>query len=323
MTKKIKQFKLKRIQQSHKGWVSTICVDPTNLFYCTGSHDETIKIFGLEKGEQKLTFHEHIGAVKSLQLSPKHPYLFSGGEDRNIRCFDLEVNKMIKSYHGHLSGVNCISLHPTENIIISGGRDSVLRLWDMRSKENIEVYEGHNSSIFDIKTKNSSPQIISCSEDGSIKCWDMVANKCLYTFTHHEKAVRCVELLNENEMISASYDSIKIWKNNEFQFDLDLPNEIITSVKSFHSEERNETNIVTTSLNGNISIYSYSTDLLCSSDSMKENMKNCQKKQSITIKPQKDALESENGILCSSFDMTGNRLLIGCNDKTIKTLFYV
>lgn len=34
--------------------------------------------------------------------------------------------------------------------------------------------------------------------------------------------------------------------------------------------------------------------------------------------PQPGSLEAEAGVFCSTFDMTGTRLITGCADKTIK-----
>ena len=37
--------------------------------------------------------------------------------------------------------------------------------------------------------------------------------------------------------------------------------------------------------------------------------------------PQPGSLEAEAGVFCSTFDMTGTRLITGCADKTIKVRF--
>ena len=40
--------------------------------------------------------------------------------------------------------------------------------------------------------------------------------------------------------------------------------------------------------------------------------------QTLNDVPQPGSLDAEAGIFCSSFDMTGARLITGCADKTIK-----
>ena len=45
--------------------------------------------------------------------------------------------------------------------------------------------------------------------------------------------------------------------------------------------------------------------------------------QNLEDMPQPGSLEAEAGVFCSTFDMTGTRLITGCADKTIKVRFYV
>ncbi|BFU20805.1 pre-mRNA-splicing factor prp46 putative [Entamoeba histolytica] len=290
------QWKLKRVICSHKGWVSSICFDPSNQWFCTGSHDETIKIFGMIRGEQRLTLTGHIGAVKSLKVSPRHPYLFSAGDDKTIKCWDLESNKVVKHFHGHLSGIEVVDLHPTIDVIGSGGRDSVVRLWDIRTKQSVDVLEGHTSTIYDLKMREESPHLISSSADSTIKMWDIIAGKCMKTLTQHTKGVRCVEVWDKENMVSASFDSIKLWDKGEFVENLYKPNDIINTIK-----RNQDGTIISSSNNGVITVFNLNTIT-----------------QTLHNIPQPGSLEGEKGILCSTFDQTGLRFFTGCVDKTIK-----
>ncbi|EMD44332.1 pre-mRNA-splicing factor PRP46, putative [Entamoeba histolytica HM-3:IMSS] len=255
------QWKLKRVICSHKGWVSSICFDPSNQWFCTGSHDETIKIFGMIRGEQRLTLTGHIGAVKSLKVSPRHPYLFSAGDDKTIKCWDLESNKVVKHFHGHLSGIEVVDLHPTIDVI-----------------------------------GEESPHLISSSADSTIKMWDIIAGKCMKTLTQHTKGVRCVEVWDKENMVSASFDSIKLWDKGEFVENLYKPNDIINTIK-----RNQDGTIISSSNNGVITVFNLNTIT-----------------QTLHNIPQPGSLEGEKGILCSTFDQTGLRFFTGCVDKTIK-----
>jgi pleiotropic regulator 1 len=76
---------LKRVVAGSMGWVRSVCVDPDNQFFATGSSDRTIKIWDLASGSLRLTLTGHISAVRGLAVSPRHPYLFSCGEDKMVR----------------------------------------------------------------------------------------------------------------------------------------------------------------------------------------------------------------------------------------------
>ncbi|KAL7718129.1 Pre-mRNA-splicing factor PRP46 [Entamoeba marina] len=290
-------WKLKRVLCGHKGWVSSIAFDASNEWFATGSHDEMIKIWGLIKGDLRLTLTGHIGAVKALKISPRHPYLFSAGEDKTVKCWDLESNRVVKHYHGHLSGVYCLDLHPSMDVIATGGRDSVVRLWDIRTKQQLEVFEGHTSTIHDVKLKENSPHLISASADGMIRCWDMVAGKCLKTYTQHKKGVRAL-CIWDDKMLSASADSIKLWDDKGFVKNFNGMNGIINSL----------------SRNDDGCVFACGSDgELCMFDDIEGEVL-----QRIKNIPHPGSLECESGVLCSTFDETGLRFFTGNVDKTIK-----
>ncbi|ELP84709.1 pre-mRNA-splicing factor PRP46, putative [Entamoeba invadens IP1] len=291
-------WKLKRVITGNKGWISSISFDPSNEWFCVGSHDETIKIFGLVRAEQKLTLTGHIGAVRTTQVSRRHPYLFSAGDDRDVRCWDLTINKVNRMYHGHLSSIDCLDIHPTMDLIASAGRDAVVRLWDIRTKESIDVLEGHTSTVFDVKFQETSPHILSASADGMIRGWDLYTGKCVQCYTQHKKGVRCLEMWGDHNMMSGSSDVVKEWDKNVLVSDIYAPKSTVNTIK------RNEDGVVFFGENdGTLSVYSEKDHRVM------QTMKNI-------IQP--GSLQSEGGIICSSFDETGMRYFTGCVDKTIK-----
>jgi len=109
------------------GWVRSICFDPANSWFVTGSADRTIKVWDLASGGLKLTLTGHIEQVTGLAVSDRHPYMFSCGLDKQVKCWDLEYNKVIRHYHGHLSGVYALKVHPTLDVLMTGGRDCTCR----------------------------------------------------------------------------------------------------------------------------------------------------------------------------------------------------
>jgi hypothetical protein len=56
--------------------------DGKRLF--SGSNDQTIKVWDLEKGKEALTLHGHAAEVSSLALSSDGKRLFSGSGDQTI-----------------------------------------------------------------------------------------------------------------------------------------------------------------------------------------------------------------------------------------------
>ncbi|KAF2691115.1 pre-mRNA-splicing factor prp46 [Lentithecium fluviatile CBS 122367] len=293
-------WKVMRVISGHMGWVRSLAVEPDNQWFASGSADRTIKIWDLGSGTLKLTLTGHISAVRGLAVSPRHPYLFSCGEDKMVKCWDLETNKVIRHYHGHLSGVYSLSLHPTLDVLVTGGRDGA-RVWDMRTRTNIHVLSGHKGAVSDVKCQEADPQIITGSMDSTIRLWDLAANKTMAVLTHHKKAVRSLTLHpTEFTFGSASAQSIKQFKCPEGAFMQNFTghNAIINTLSV------NEDNVLFSGGDdGSVSFWDWKTG---------------HRFQATDSIAQPGSLEAEAGVMCSTFERTGLRLITGESDKSIK-----
>ncbi|RAK97072.1 WD40 repeat domain-containing protein [Aspergillus ibericus CBS 121593] len=294
-------WKLMRVISGHLGWVRSLAVEPNNEWFASGAGDRTIKIWNLATGALRLTLTGHISTVRGLAVSPRHPYLFSCGEDKMVKCWDLETNKVIRHYHGHLSGVYTLDLHPRLDLLVTGGRDGVARVWDMRTRSNVHVLSGHKGTVADVKCQEADPQIISGSLDATVRLWDLAAGKSMGVLTHHKKGVRALTTHpREFTFASASTGSIKQWKcpEGDFMQNFDGQNAIINTLSA------NEDNVLFSGGdNGSMCFWDWKTGYQF---------------QSIESTAQPGSLEAEAGIMASTFDRTGLRLITGEADKTIK-----
>lgn len=294
-------WKLMRVISGHLGWVRALAVEPDNQWFASGAGDRTIKIWDMASGTLKLTLTGHISTVRGLAVSDRHPYLFSCGEDKMVKCWDLETNKVIRHYHGHLSGVYTLALHPTLDVLVTGGRDGVARVWDMRTRSNIHVLSGHKGTVADVKCQEADPQVISASLDSTVRMWDLAAGKTMGVLTHHKKGVRTLATHpKEFTFATGSTGSIKQWKCPEgaFMQNFDGHNSIINTLAV------NEENVLFSGGdNGSVSFWDWKTG---------------HRFQSLDSIAQPGSLDAEAGIMSSTFDKSGLRLICGEADKTIK-----
>ncbi|KAI2616459.1 WD40 repeat-like protein [Hypomontagnella submonticulosa] len=293
-------WKLMRVISGHLGWVRSLAVEPHNQWFASGAGDRTIKIWDLATGNLRLTLTGHISTVRGLAVSPRHPYLFSCGEDKMVKCWDLETNKVIRHYHGHLSGVYTLSLHPTLDVLVTGGRDGAARVWDMRTRSNIHVLSGHKGTVADLKCQEADPQVITASLDSTVRLWDLAAGKTMGVLTHHKKGVRALAVHpTEFTFATGSTGSIKQWKCPEgaFMGNFEGHNAIINSLAV------NEDVLFSGGDNGSMSFWDW---------------KSGHRFQALDSIAQPGSLDAEAGIMSSTFDRTGMRLIVGEADKTIK-----
>ncbi|EDQ91103.1 uncharacterized protein MONBRDRAFT_18360 [Monosiga brevicollis MX1] len=294
-------WKLHRVVSGHTGWVRSICVEPGNQWFATGSSDRTIKIWDLASTELKLTLTGHISAVRGLAVSDRHPYLFSVGEDKTVKCWDLEQNKVVRHYHGHLSSVFCLAVHPTLDILFTGGRDATVRMWDMRSKAQIHCLSGHSNTVASLVAQPLDPQVISGSHDSTIRLWDVRMGRSLTTLTNHKKSVRALTLHpKEFTFASGAPDNIKQWylPDGKFIQNLSGHNSIVNALAATPDNV-----LVSGADNGTLNFWDYKTG---------------HRFQQMETLPQPGSLDCESGIYAMTFDKSYSRLLTAEADKSIK-----
>lgn len=308
--KKHSSWKLSKLILGHTGQVTAVTMDPFNSFFVTGSSDRTMKVWDLVSGNLQLTLSGHIMSIRGMVISSRHPYLFSCSEDKTVKCWDLEKNMVIRDYHGHLSSVYTIDIHPELDIIVTGSRDSSVRVWDIRTRTPIHVLTGHRNSVNQVRCQGVDPQIISCSMDSTVKTWDLVAGKCMKTLTFHSKSVRAF-CLNEKdeELITSSSDGIKKFKLPDCDYLQDMQfwnsyNKIDKGNLLINTMCNNKEDVVFAGCdNGMFAFWDWKSGEMFQDD--------------VQI-PVPGSLESERGILCSTFDQSGDRLITGNIDKSVR-----
>ncbi|KAJ7601742.1 WD40 repeat-like protein [Mycena polygramma] len=258
----------------------------------------------------------HLGWVRSVAVEPGNQWFATGAGDRVIKIWDLASGELklsltghistvrglavslrhpylfscgedrcvLHHYHGHLSGVYALSLHPTLDILVTAGRDASARVWDMRTKAQIHVLSGHTATVADVKCQESEPQVIMIT--GSM---DSTVRRV--TLTHHKKSVRALAIH------PTEYSSAGNAPTGAFVFNSSGYNAIINTLSV------NAEGVFSGADNGSLAFWDYNTGTSF------QNMEDV---------PQPGSLEAEAGVYCSTFDMTGTRLITGGADKTIK-----
>ncbi|ANB14884.1 Mak11p [Sugiyamaella lignohabitans] len=114
------------------------CLAQSKRYLVSGSNDEHIRIYDLQKRKELGTLLHHSGSVTVLEFF-ESKWLFSAAGDGNIciwRCKDWEVLGELK---GHKGAVNDISIHPSGKIGLSVGEDKTLRLWNLMTARKASI----------------------------------------------------------------------------------------------------------------------------------------------------------------------------------------
>ncbi|CCH44752.1 putative WD repeat-containing protein [Wickerhamomyces ciferrii] len=127
--------------QAHSLSIKSIAA--AKRYLVTGSNDEHIKIYDLQKRKELGTLLGHQGSITSLKFSNEDlmsgndsktsngKWLLSGSEDGKIIIWRTKDWEIFGTLKGHQGRINDLAIHPTGRIAVSVGDDKTIRLWNL------------------------------------------------------------------------------------------------------------------------------------------------------------------------------------------------
>ncbi|ETO34561.1 NACHT and WD40 domain protein [Reticulomyxa filosa] len=113
---------------------------------CSGSFDNTIRIWDIETAKQLNVFEGHVSYVNSVKYGSNELMntILSGSYDKSVRLWDIRSGQQIQVFNEHTDVVWSVEYSPlviknnrsNSNAICSGSWDNTIRFWDIRSNEN-------------------------------------------------------------------------------------------------------------------------------------------------------------------------------------------
>ncbi|ETO06461.1 WD-40 repeat protein, partial [Reticulomyxa filosa] len=101
---------------------------------CSGSHDNTVRVWDIETNKQIQSFNGHSNWVYGVKFSQYYSYRYrrnvicSSSYDKTIRFWDIKENQQLKIFNGH-----------TDRVIV--------RLWDVDASKSLYVFNGHEFAV--------------------------------------------------------------------------------------------------------------------------------------------------------------------------------
>ncbi|ETO13410.1 WD-40 repeat protein [Reticulomyxa filosa] len=167
----IETSKLLHVFNGHKSYVWCVDISPlqsnnnkmnnigviggNGYTICSGSCDNTIRIWDIETAKQFNVFNGHELWIKSIKYGSNElsNTILSGSNDKSVRLWDIRYGKQIQVFNGHTGCVRTVEYSPfviknnigNSNVICSGSLDNTIRFWDIRSnKEELYTIKGIN-----------------------------------------------------------------------------------------------------------------------------------------------------------------------------------
>lgn len=147
-------------------------IDLAKRYLVTGSNDEHIRIYDLQKRKELGTLLSHQGTVTALKFSNETSsdsnsaksgkWLLSGSEDGKIIIWRSKDWEAFGTLKGHLDKINDLEIHPSGKVAVSVSRDNTIRLWNLMTAKK--------AAVLKIKGRDSlgqAPEFVKWFPDGN------------------------------------------------------------------------------------------------------------------------------------------------------------
>ena len=203
----------------HTQWVRSVCFSPDGKYIASGSDDDTIRVWNIEKNEEKTILKGHALRVNSVCFSPDGKYIVSGSPDNTVRVWDWKKDEE-KTILRHHTSVESVCFSPDGKYIVSGLKNGNVRVWDWEKNEEKTILEGQTSRVESVCFSPDGKYIASGSNDATVRVWDWEKNEEKTILKGHTKWVNSVCFSPDGKYIaSGSADStVRVWdweKNEE------------------------------------------------------------------------------------------------------------
>ena len=209
--------RLVRSMTGHADAVNEIYLSRNGRYVLSGSEDNTLKLWSVEKGVCMRTFTGHSDSIESVALNTDGSYAVSASRDRSWRLWNVSSAASLGVFRGSDATVTAVRISRDSEYAVTGGADGVVRLWNIASKKCERQFEGHKAIINAVGISRDRTRLMSGSRDGAVRIWDAATGACLVTLSGHSGSVRAAWLSPcSRYVVSGSDDgTARLWDTQE------------------------------------------------------------------------------------------------------------
>ena len=204
------------VLQGHSGGINSIALSPDGNTLVSGSKDETIRFWDLDKKECSKTMVIENTSVKRVSYNNSGDKLLISIYGR-FAVIDIKSGKKkLSGKKSHTAFVETSTFSEDESLILtSSWRDNTISVWKSSNfKKLIDLKEVYwiDNAIFNKKAN----LVYSGGHDNLVKVWDITTGNMIFSLAGHDDWVYDVKLSPDEKMIySGGFDGVvKIWDLN-------------------------------------------------------------------------------------------------------------
>jgi guanine nucleotide-binding protein subunit beta-2-like 1 protein len=205
----------RRRLRGHNHFVEDVVISSDGQFALSGSWDNTLRLWDLNKGITARRFVGHSKDVLSVAFSADNRQIVSGSRDKSIKLWNTlgECKYTMDQENAHTEWVSCVRFSPnTSNpLVVSAGCDHYVKVWNLNNCKLKTNLIGHTGYINTVTVSPDGSLCASGGKDGIAMLWDLNEGKHLYSLPAGDTINALVFSPNRYWLAAATPTCIRIW----------------------------------------------------------------------------------------------------------------
>jgi WD40 repeat protein len=203
----------------HLSGVNYCMVSPLGDLIFSCSEDNTVKVWDVATGQERVTLEGHTGEVLGCAISPLGDRLVTFSNDKTLKIWDINTGSMYVTLEGHTERISGCAVSPSGDWIVSCSYDGTFKIWDSNTGRLRSTLQTNSLFVTACATCPSGEAIISCSLDGALKIWDINTGQLRETIEEQTEAETMYAISSSGDYIVSCSDEgiLKIWDINTEQ----------------------------------------------------------------------------------------------------------
>ncbi|KAG9353255.1 hypothetical protein JZ751_017831 [Albula glossodonta] len=214
-----------RLLRGHKLPVTCLVITPDDKQIFSAAKDCSIIKWDVESGKKlhtiaggrKGTEDRHVGHtahILCMAISSDGKYLATGDMNKLIMIWEAATCKHLYKFTGHRGPVSGLSFRKGSHDLYSSSHDRSIKVWNVAENAYVETLFGHQDVITGLDCLSRERCVTAGGRDRTVRVWK-IAEESQLVFHGHEGSIDCIQLINEEHMITGADDgSLALWSVN-------------------------------------------------------------------------------------------------------------
>ncbi|NWT07142.1 U3IP2 protein, partial [Mionectes macconnelli] len=211
-----------RVLRGHQLPVTCLVISPDDRFIFSASKDGSLIKCKLDSGKslcvvpggRKGTEERHMGHashILCMAISSDGKYLATGDRNKLIMIWDTATCKRLHIFTGHRDAVSGLSFRKGTHQLYSASHDRCIKVWNVAENAYVETLFGHQDVITGLDSLSRECCVTAGGRDGTVRLWK-IPEETQLVFSGHQGSIDCIQLINEEHMVSGADDgSLALW----------------------------------------------------------------------------------------------------------------